>query len=116
MARASTGHTSGAGGFRLLHCRRAGVWDYWLGDLVLGMARAGGVGMSENDMAKIARLVTDPHADETAALRARVAKLEAALTTAYHALESYAHDNASTELAVSVAAHCKAALSETVEA
>ena len=35
--------------------------------------------MSENDMAKIARLVADPHADETAALRARVAKLEAAL-------------------------------------
>ena len=30
-------------------------------------------------MAKIARLVADPHADETAALRARVAKLEAAL-------------------------------------
>ena len=54
--------------------------------------------------------------EERDALRARVAKLEAALTTAYHALESYAHDNASTELAVSVAAHCKAALSETVEA
>ena len=49
-------------------------------------------------------------------LRARVAKLEAALKAAYHALESYAHDNASTELAVSIAAHCKAVLSETVEA
>ena len=45
-------------------------------------------------------------------LRARVAKLEAALTAAYHALESYAHDNASTELAVSVAAHCKAVLKD----
>ena len=33
----------------------------------------------ENDMAKIARLVADPHADETAALRARVAQLEGAL-------------------------------------
>ena len=44
--------------------------------------------------------------------RARVAKLEAALTVAYHALESYAHDNASTELAVSIAAHCKAVLKD----
>ena len=79
--------------------------------------------MSENDMAKIARLADEPFPGSSddmmntiAALRAKVAKLEAALTTAYHALESYAHDNASTELAVSVAAHCKAALSETVEA
>lgn len=85
--------------------------------------------MSENDMAKIARLVADPHADaraevqgllveherltlELIATRARVAQLEAALTAAYHALESYAHDNASTELAVSIAAHCKAALKD----
>ena len=51
----------------------------------------------------------------TTAPRARVTKLEAALKAAYHALESYAHDNASTELAVSIAAHCKAVLSETVE-
>ena len=34
--------------------------------------------MSENDMAKIARLVADPHADETAALRARNAEMGAA--------------------------------------
>ena len=45
---------------------------------------------------------------EVLALRARVAKLEAALNERTHALESYAHDNASTELAVSIAAHCKA--------
>ena len=45
-------------------------------------------------------------------LRARVVALEAALKAAYHALESYAHGNGSPELAVSVAAHCKAILKD----
>jgi hypothetical protein len=44
--------------------------------------------MTENDMAKIARLVADPHADKTAALRARVAKLEEVLKECADDLEA----------------------------
>ena len=47
---------------------------------------------------------------EAALLEGQVIKLELALTAAWHALESYAHDNASTELAACIAADCKATL------
>ncbi len=54
----------------------------------------------------------DDMMNTTASLRARVAELEAALKGAWHALESYAHGNGSPELAISIAAHCKAVLGQ----
>ena len=63
---------------------RPGVRDYWLGYLVLGLARDGGVGMSEHltQPERIAKLEVElgDAEDRIERLRARAAKLEAALT------------------------------------
>jgi type VI protein secretion system component VasF len=55
-------------------------------------------------------MALDEMKDRLGVFRAENEQLRKALTAAWHALESYAHHNGSPELAVEIAAYCKATL------